>query len=714
MIVRTNKSGKPSLPKNRKVIWQPDSLPGEPLKFGRQSEFLSASEDLVQIDGGKGCIAAETLISGVPTADWNGGSVETLYGREVSSGTFLKGRADLYLVSTQEGKEVVVTLDHRFLTPTGWHQLRDLSFGDLITVSDTEYDPEMMGKSRDFQDCYFSGSHPCGGLPSPVQVDAQDKWLRFHKTVFGNNARLSPCFEMGSLYDRHTSRLSFFDPIVNIKFVKHGDFYDVRVPFANHYVANGILHHNSGKSDLLIIDCLRHEKVSHPRFHAVIFRREYKRLVEIIDRATFWLSQMPEMGAHWQGDKSRFIFPSGAWLAFHNVELNGDEKKYHGWEITDLKFDQLEEFSANIFNFLCLQNRTPAKELSPTVKWTANPIGIGAPWVKKRFVDGKQPGKTYYLTVTDDKGKTYTQTYRRIFATVFDNPIYANDPKYIARLASEPNPYIRKAMFEGNWDVQIGQFFYGFSSSLHVIPSRELDPSLRRLAGFDYGNTKVMEFLACDYDGNVFVEWEFSSEPDEIKPSGQTATEFAENSARFMLERQIGSRLRVVGDTNMWSATGRDVGSDKTPAALIQPVWNKMFKEKNSSPPILVPVSKRATTEYRYRVACNEAVKDYIRYTLDDKGDVILQPKLFIFDRCLGLASQLSTLVTSENDPMDIANPEESHHYDSFKMPFLELHPSRHSKKKQTPKNEAELLEQTVFRKAMQKMLHPKRLWPQR
>src|SRR6267143_3857156 len=76
----------------------------------------------------------------------------------------------------------------------------------------------------------------------------------------------------------------------------------------------------SGKSDLLIADCLRKEKLTNPRWHAVVFRREYKRLTEIIDRAHYWFNQQPWLKAHWQGSPTfRFIFPSGAWIAFHNI-----------------------------------------------------------------------------------------------------------------------------------------------------------------------------------------------------------------------------------------------------------------------------------------------------------------------------------------------------------------------------------------------------------
>ena len=41
---------------------------------------------------------------------------------------------------------------------------------------------------------------------------------------------------------------SYWDEIVAIEYVRYDDFYDLHVPIANHYLSQGIWHHNSGKS----------------------------------------------------------------------------------------------------------------------------------------------------------------------------------------------------------------------------------------------------------------------------------------------------------------------------------------------------------------------------------------------------------------------------------------------------------------------------------
>lgn len=448
--------------------------------------------------------------------------------------------------------------------------------------------------------------------------------------------------------------------------------------------------HNSGKSDLLIFDCLYPDKVNDPRWLGVIFRREYKRLAELMDRAKYWTGKIPQLGAHWQGEHNRFVFPRGGRLAFHNVENPGDEEKYQGWEICDLKFDQLEEFTESIFDYLMLQNRTGSM-VKPTVKWTANPIGEGRFFVKKRFVDNKHPGQTYEIK-QEHRGTIHTLTYRRVFMTVFDNPLLKNDARYIATLANTRSPELRKAFLEGDWNVSVGQFFYDYMESVHCIPARVLPSEWNRLGGLDYGNNKVLSILAADDLGNIYDEWEFSSLPylENGRMRSKTAGEFAEDSAEWMLKNNIGTGLTVIGDVDLFSMKAKDIGSSKTPHQIIQSIWNKRFKAKGKKPPMMFRVVKKGNENHHYRVACNEAMKEYLRFKMDDQFNIVEQPKFFLFDRCVGLKETLPELVGSPDDMMDFVQykgeAKRDHFYDSVKMAQMQIIQSK--AKLETPDND--------------------------
>lgn len=433
----------------------------------------------------------------------------------------------------------------------------------------------------------------------------------------------------------------------------------------------------SGKSDLLIFDCMRNEKLNDPRWLGVIFRREYKRLAELMDRSKYWFGKLPQLGAHWQGEHNRFVFPRGGRLAFHNVENPGDEEKYQGWEICDLKFDQLEEFPETIFDYLLLQNRS-GSQVRPTVRWTANPIGEGRSWIKRRFIDNKTPGQTYEIQ-QDVRGVTHTLTYKRIFATVFDNPVLKNDARYIATLANTRSPELRKAFLEGDWNVSVGQFFYDFMDSVHVIPARELPREWNRLGGFDYGNHKVLTIITADDFGNIFVEWAFHSGPylHDGRMRTKSAGEFAEDSAEWMLKNDIGEGLTIIGDIDLFQMKAKDIGSTKTSVQIIQEIWNKRFRKAGRKPPIIFRVVKKGNENYNYRVACNEAVKDYLRFKTDELYNILEQPRLFIFDRITGLRTTLPELVGDPDDPLDFiqykGEAKNDHDFDSFKMPFMQI-----------------------------------------
>jgi hypothetical protein len=87
----------------------------------------------------------------------------------------------------------------------------------------------------------------------------------------------------------------------------------------------------------------------------------------------------------------------------------------------------------------------------------------------------------------------------------------------------------------------------------------------------------------------------------------------------------------------------------------------------------MIPVSKKGTEEYRYRVACNEAVRSYLTYTITQEGEIVTPPKLWIMDTCQSLLKTLPALQADENDAMDIKDKLDDHDYDAMKMPFMQV-----------------------------------------
>lgn len=137
--------------------------------------------------GSEGCVAAETLIEEVPVAEWQGGQVSTIFGSAISSSAYRKGRADLYRVKTRLGTEVVVTLQHRFLTPVGWNQTQFLSVGSQLAARDSARGRQSPQRATDFLGRYWQDFRPCDEQSILAQGDAQLELRQLANSLCGEH-----------------------------------------------------------------------------------------------------------------------------------------------------------------------------------------------------------------------------------------------------------------------------------------------------------------------------------------------------------------------------------------------------------------------------------------------------------------------------------------------------------------------------------------------
>lgn len=247
-----------------------------------------------------------------------------------------------------------------------------------------------------------------------------------------------------------------------------------------------------GKTDCILREGLR--QIHIPGYRAIIFRRTYPRLGEIIDRSFRYFTLL---GAKYS-DKDiqlklpAWTFPSGAKYAFGHCQNEVDKYNYQGKEFHYIGFDQVEEFTENQYLFLMAQNRTSDKNIRCYIRCTANPGGVGHAWVKKRWIDTVKPGEVkYFKRVEDDdvevqKGDPSGISRSFVPASVYDNPsIIQNDPNYLRRLEQLPETE-KQALLHGNWEVFSGQFFKMWRRYLHVKEER-IEPTFRKFISLDYG-----------------------------------------------------------------------------------------------------------------------------------------------------------------------------------------------------------------------------------
>src|SRR5438445_6629145 len=167
----------------------------EYIPLNQQSEFHASPATFRSLVGGFGCIAAETIIGGVPIAERRApGTVETMFGRAEATSGFCKGRAALYRVETQSGRVVVVTAEHRFLTQSGWRPLEALGVGDLVAADAGWNDETGIQSERGFSSHCSSGLRQGDGLSTPEELAARDIWRQLRRIGGGDSAKGLPFY----------------------------------------------------------------------------------------------------------------------------------------------------------------------------------------------------------------------------------------------------------------------------------------------------------------------------------------------------------------------------------------------------------------------------------------------------------------------------------------------------------------------------------------
>jgi hypothetical protein len=392
-----------------------------------------------------------------------------------------------------------------------------------------------------------------------------------------------------------------------------------------------------GKSLGLLMEATRYSH--HPRYRGVIFRRDFPRLSELLDRAWQWL---PGLGATWKGDEHVWTFPSGGRLLLRHCQHEESKFAYQGHEYQFMGFDQLEEFSESQYTYLLMQNRSGVAELEPYTRSTFNPGGIGHAWVRQRFVNhGTFDCEPW--TVLDDRGKGITNgagvPVDRCFhfAKIDDNPAgEAADPGYRARLQMLPD-HERRAMLDGDWDVFAGQYFPEWRRDIHVCRPFAIPREWLRWRAVDFGHFAPMccLWLARSPEGQVFVY-------RELYETGLRDTEQA------MTIQGLSGNERIAvsyGDPSMWNT---------------QPNGTSIAQAYQAGGVYLVPANNdRLAGWQRVHQALSE------------------EPVLQVFDTCVNLIRTLPAQVHDLHRVEDLNTEGEDHAVDALRYGLMGGHKLR-------------------------------------
>ena len=378
-----------------------------------------------------------------------------------------------------------------------------------------------------------------------------------------------------------------------------------------------------GKSYAMLVDPLRYAHRSAHR--GLILRRSMPELRELIDKSRE-LYPKAFQGCKYREVEKMWTFPSGAKIEFGFLERDADVYRYQGQAYSWIGFDEITHLPTEFaWNYLASRLRTTDPDIVPYMRCTANPGGVGATWVKKRYIDPVLPNESF----EGEDGLTR----KFIPARLQDNPFLATDGRYERMLKALP-PTQRQQLLEGNWDVSEGAAFTEFTPVLHVVTPFEIPINWERVKGIDYGyaSESACVWGAIDPEDGTLIIYR------ELYRKGLLGTELAE----MLTNMEMSDPFSVQGvlDTACWSRTG------------------------TTGPTIgetLVRAGHKLRRADKNRIQGKIQIHEYLKVMQSGR------PRIQLFNTCPNLIRELQSIPLDKRNPEDVDTHAPDHAYDALR-----------------------------------------------
>jgi hypothetical protein len=208
----------------------------------------------------------------------------------------------------------------------------------------------------------------------------------------------------------------------------------------------------------------------------IYFRRTMPDLKQAIERS-YQIFQDIDPDAHFNQNDHVWTFPScgDAHFEFGHMEHEKSKYKYKSSEYTYIFFDELTEFTETQYEYMDTRLRTSDPALEPMLQICSgsNPDGPGLLWVRRRWIEGKEPEVIYRKRIHLDDGRVIEYDSIYIPAKLTDNPVLMRSGRYEASLHNK-RPEVREAILRGNWWINPGAFLANiWDSAIHVVPNHD-------------------------------------------------------------------------------------------------------------------------------------------------------------------------------------------------------------------------------------------------
>lgn len=405
-----------------------------------------------------------------------------------------------------------------------------------------------------------------------------------------------------------------------------------------------------GKTDCLI--ALATRNLGNPNYKALILRRTFPRLEEIIDRC---YERYPDLGGEYRSTERRWYFPSGASIKLGHMQHEEDKRDYQGKEYQFIGWDELTEFTESQYLFV-VNSRARTKDITLPIRirCATNPGNIGHSWVKRRFVDVGTSGKTHIDSVTG-LSRAFIQ------GRVTDNlTLMENDPGYIIRLQGLPE-LERRRLLDGDWESFEGQIFPELSTATHCCDPFEIPKDWERTMVFDWGYAKPFScgWYAVNYDGVMYRyrEWYGMKEGDK-RDIDQGMKMIAQDVAKRIIEIEFeaGDKIRHrIADPAIF---------DKIPHARGRECIGQSIAEDFMSQGVFF---LKADNDRLHGI---QQVHRRLQLTDDvdkDTGEITEHSQFYAFNNQHHFWRTMLDLRESERNPEDVDTDQNDHIYDEFR-----------------------------------------------
>jgi predicted phage terminase large subunit-like protein len=238
-----------------------------------------------------------------------------------------------------------------------------------------------------------------------------------------------------------------------------------------------------------------------PGYRALLLRRSFADLMlpeSLIPLSHRWLQGK----ATWNGKLNEWTFPTGSTLTFGYLQNELDKYRYQGAELQFIGFDELTQFTEGqytyLFSRLC---RKTGVNVPLRMRAGSNPGGIGHDWVKRRFLQSKEPCRQF------------------IPARLEDNP-HVDQKAYEISL-KQLDPVTRQQLRLGDWDIVADGIFrrawlkyFADQGSHYVLHKPDGDQRVLKGDQVIFQTVDLALGTKASNDFTVIATWALTAEAD--------------------------------------------------------------------------------------------------------------------------------------------------------------------------------------------------------